>query len=261
MHIVQNVAQVDLVALNNEIKWKTVYQRSGPLPRLLAAQSDYFEGYCPIYRHPIDEYLEPVPFTFTVLLIKQKLEALVDQKFNHCLIQRYRHGMDNIGEHSDKTLDIVPGTVIVNYSVGAKRILVLKPKKGGPKLRFELFDNSAFIMDLETNGKYMHAIRKDNRLTASTNKVFDTPEVHPIQDSNVERISLTFRTIGTFVNMKLRTIYGQGAKDKVNANPISDCKQESQRLLVEFAKENHSKSMYDYKEGFDVIMTRIHETA
>ena len=48
---------------------------------------------------------------------------------NHVLIQLYRSGKDCISEHSDKTIDVVPGSSIVNVSFGARRTMTLRKKK------------------------------------------------------------------------------------------------------------------------------------
>jgi alkylated DNA repair dioxygenase AlkB len=41
------------------------------------------------------------------------------------LIQLYRTGADYISEHSDKTIDVVRGSRIVNVSLGARRTMTL----------------------------------------------------------------------------------------------------------------------------------------
>ncbi len=41
----------------------------------------------------------------------------------------YRDGNDAISEHSDKTIDVVKDSKIVNVSLGAQRVMVLRPKK------------------------------------------------------------------------------------------------------------------------------------
>jgi alkylated DNA repair dioxygenase AlkB len=45
------------------------------------------------------------------------------------LIQLYRTGADYISEHSDKTIDVVRGSFIVNLSLGARRTMTLRTKK------------------------------------------------------------------------------------------------------------------------------------
>lgn len=60
-----------------------------------------------------------MPFSPIVQQIRHRVEEVLNQRVNHVLVQHYRHGGDYISEHSDKTIDIVPGTKIVNVSFGA----------------------------------------------------------------------------------------------------------------------------------------------
>ncbi len=83
----------------------------------------------PLYRHPADESPPLHPFTPTVSLIAQAVSKVVNHPVNHVLIQHYRSGNDYISEHSDKTIDIVRGSNIVNVSVGAQRVMFLRRKK------------------------------------------------------------------------------------------------------------------------------------
>lgn len=77
--------------------------RSGEVPRRVAVQGEIgMNGSIPIYRHPADESPPLLEFTPTVLKIRDELQMLLKQPFNHVLIQLYRSGQDNISEHSDK---------------------------------------------------------------------------------------------------------------------------------------------------------------
>jgi len=63
------------------------------------------------------------------MLISNKIGYVL----NHALIQKYKHGKDNIGEHSDKTIDIDRESSIINFSVGATRTMQLKKKEKNDK--------------------------------------------------------------------------------------------------------------------------------
>jgi hypothetical protein len=97
-------------------------QKGKRVPREISIQGSITiennDEYEPLYRHPADEQPELVSWTPTALKIKERIEEVIQQKINHALIQYYKNGQDNIGEHSDKTLDILLGTNIVNYSLG-----------------------------------------------------------------------------------------------------------------------------------------------
>ena len=89
--------------LKDEVDWQVMSHRSGPVPRRVAVQGEAGEyGDIPLYRHPADESPPLLPFTETVQQIRQEVEALLSQPFNHALIQLYRDGVDNISEHADK---------------------------------------------------------------------------------------------------------------------------------------------------------------
>ena len=202
------------------------------------------------------------------------------------LIQYYRGGNDYISEHSDKTLDIVPGSFIVNVSLGAQRTMILRTKKdpkewmerekgndkekeqensgkgprrvskqpGAPRTmqRIPLPHNSMFVLGEATNRKWLHSIKQDKRLPSllSPEEAF----------CGGERISLTFRHIGTFLGDCETKIWGQGAtsKSKEAAKPVlEDDPEEVERMVFAFGKENHQGEEFDwegvYGAGFDVL--------
>jgi hypothetical protein len=203
---------------------------------------------------------------------------------NHVLIQLYRTGADYISEHSDKTIDVVRGSRIVNLSLGARRTMTLRTKKDitaagsaqgtngehTPDVdgnaaaqrttqRIPLPHNSLFVMGLATNSRWMHSVHTDKR----PENTKDLAERGP-------RISLTFRHIGTFLTtppgptgqeqeqQEQQLIFGQGAtgKTRAEARPVVHGGEAAERLLAAFGAENH-QSEFDwekaYGEGFDVL--------
>ena len=89
--------------LKEEVRWEIMHHRSGQVPRLVAVQGKIDEtGGIPIYRHPADESPAFRPFIPAIEQIRDQIEELLHQPFNHALIQLYRDGIDNISEHSDK---------------------------------------------------------------------------------------------------------------------------------------------------------------
>ena len=188
---------------------------------------------------------------------------------NHVLIQHYRSGRDYISEHSDKTIDVVRGTNIVNVSLGAQRVMTLRTKRdksrqeqqqqqqqsGGSAAprdvqRIPLPHNSMFVMGLQTNAEWLHAINHDNR----PNQTKSEAE----QFNAGERISLTFRLIGTFLTADEKAIYGQGAtrKTREEARPVILGTAEAEKLIQAFGEENQ-RSDFDweanYGMGYDVL--------
>ncbi|EWC48895.1 hypothetical protein DRE_00200 [Drechslerella stenobrocha 248] len=116
--------------LKSEVQWRVMHHRGGEVPRLVAVQGTVAEdGSFPVYRHPADESPPLLPFSKTVEAIRAHVERTLKHPVNHVLIQLYRGGTDYISEHSDKTLDIVRGSSIVNVSLGAQRVMTLRTKK------------------------------------------------------------------------------------------------------------------------------------
>ena len=274
--------------LNNEVQWQKMYHRSGEVPRLVAVQGQIEnDGSIPIYRHPADESPLLLALSKTVLTIRNAAEHAVGHPLNHVLIQLYRSGEDNISEHSDKTLDVVRGSKIVNYSVGARRNMTLRTKKGpgktpspfptgpaaGSTRYYHLFQNpdaqgsaghqrktqtvplphnSLFILGPATNASWLHAIRPDKR-----------PAVEKTEEELAfggSRISLTFRHIGTWLDRHKRLIWGQGAtaKEKSRAMPIIEGNQEKvEDMIYAFGEENHQAKDFDWEKwyggGIDVV--------
>ena len=154
--------------LRDEITWNEMRQKGGRVPRDISVQGTiekhHDDEYEPLYRHPADEQPELISWTPSALIIKQRIEQIIEQKLNHALIQYYRNGKDFIGEHSDKTLDVLLHSNIVNYSLGATRTMILKHKtEQGLKQRIRLPHNSLFVLGWQTNREWTHSIKQDNR--------------------------------------------------------------------------------------------------
>lgn len=184
------------------------------------------------------------------------------------------------------------GTAIVNLSLGASRVLILK-SKGDYVTRLErdeersgaeevetpskrlyqkitLPHNSVFVLGWQSNRDFLHSIRADKRMPS-----LKTPAELACGE---QRISLTFRTIATFVDAA-GNITGQGARragsdhsDIVSSAAGSELEEDStlvatdtfssgpesqsQALLLAFGEENKS-SKFDwekgYGQGFDIV--------
>ena len=232
-----------------------------------------------MYRHPADESPALLPFSPTIAQIRTHVERAIGHPVNHVLIQWYRSGADYISEHSDKTVDIVRGSKIVNVSLGAQRVMTLRRKRdpasasppsanadnnteseddtaphtpGTPRehQRVPLPHNSMFVLGPQTNEAWMHAVRTDKR-PSSTKSAAENA-------FGGERISLTFRHIGTFLSADQTRIWGQGAKGKTReeAGAVVRAGEQAERLIAAFGEENH-RSVFEwerwYGEGFDVV--------
>jgi len=249
--------------VREEVRWQKMYHRTGEVPRLVAVQGEVGQdGSVPVYRHPADESPPLQIFSPMVSRIRDVAAKILQQPLNHVLIQLYRDGQDNISEHSDKTLDIVHGSRIANVSFGAQRIMTLRTKRPARESppsktstrqtqRVPLPHNSMFVLGQKTNMRWLHGVRPDKR--PSTEK--STAELA----FSGERISLTFRHIGTFLNHDLGRIWGQGAcsKSKSDAGKIvKGDAAEIENMIRAFGEENQ-QSHFDwegaYGSGFNVL--------
>ncbi|PWY86591.1 isochorismatase family protein family [Aspergillus sclerotioniger CBS 115572] len=245
--------------IREEVAWQKMYHLSGQVPRLVAVQGlPLADGSIPIYRHPADESPPLQPFTATVNKVRAIVERILGHPLNHALIQLYRDGQDRISEHSDKTLDIVRGSSICNVSLGAQRVMVLRTKgssedseSGRQTQRIPMPHESLFVLGEKTNMRWLHGIRPDKRAEAEKS----------IEERAYEgqRISLTFRHIGTFLDPAGDTIWGQGAvsKSQDGAHPvIHGDAAETERIIRAFGEENHATEFNwegVYGGGFDVV--------
>ena len=302
--------------LKDEVDWQHMSHLGGEVPRLVAVQGTVSpDGSHPVYRHPADESPPLRPFSPTVSALSKVVEERLGHTVNHVLIQLYRGGRDYISEHSDKTLDIVPGSYVANLSLGAERTMVFRTKRpekepsyardpapgseavaaedseevadkgdadtkesgkngadkrgskegdgreGTPRQtqRVRLPHNSLLRMGLKTNAVWLHSIRRDGRL--------DSEKTSAELSFASERISLTFRKIGTFLDSKEEMIWGQGArgKSREEAGKVinggeggrGEAEGEAERMVRAFGVENRMGRGFDwgkwYGEGFDVL--------
>ena len=111
--------------------------------------------------------------------------------------------------------------------------------------------NSVFVLGWRTNGRWLHGIRPDKRM-----KNERSPEELAYEG---ERISLTFRNIGTFTNVERTKIWGQGARSKnqTTAGDVSTTNNtEMEAMILAFGKENQQADFNwdaEYGTGFDVM--------
>jgi alkylated DNA repair dioxygenase AlkB len=222
----------------NEEHFKTLFEwsemriKGSPVSRLLCVQAKKNNnGHYPVYRHPFDEFPKVQDFNFLVLLLRDFIANRLGYDFNHVLIHYYRDGNDHIGKHSDKTLDILPNTPIVNYTVGATRMFELTHKEKKKTLNINLCNNSLLVLGLKTNAKYYHTIKQAQE-TGS-------------------RLSFTFRCIGTFLSEN-NTVYGLGAPKSTTR--IDDKQAMIEAFHFENKLANFDRNKY-YVDGFWSLVT------
>jgi alkylated DNA repair dioxygenase AlkB len=119
---------------------------------------------------------EPQAWTPELMLIKSKLEAIAQCKFNSCLLNLYHDGSEGMGWHSDDEPELVQTAPIASMSLGAARKFSFKHKTDKTNASLILENGSVLIMHAPTQTFWNHSLVKTAR------------PVGP-------RINLTFRAI------------------------------------------------------------------
>ncbi len=168
-----DAAKADILfeRIRAETPWRQEHGRFGPFPRLTAWYAD--TGLTYSYSGVTHE---ATPWTDTLHQIRVKVEAAAATSFNSLLLNRYRAGSDSMGYHADDEPELGVNPVIASVSFGAVRRFVLKHKKTGERLRYDLAHGSLLIMAGTCQHHWIHAVPKTKAELS-------------------ERINLTFRRI------------------------------------------------------------------
>ena len=221
--------------LLSELQWEgMVGSKNEMLPRLQNLQADLpnEKSTLPIYRYPGNysgTEWPTHPWSPTSLSIKrsveQALRPLYAQHMNHCVSNLYRNDNDNTNHHSDKDLDLNGNGMIVSISLGARRMMEVRDRQAPHDVaRVELPEGSMFVLGPYTNARFTHSVlpleghAQDGRVVG-----FCTQGLNEGVECSVEgggRISLTFRDVRTFSDVKSQRLFGQGVTSS-DENPLA----------------------------------------
>ena len=172
----QTEADIFLDILQRETPWQQDALNFGGrqvlIPRLQAWYGDKHShyGYSGLA-------LTPLPWTDTLLTLKQRIEVSSGQVFNSVLLNFYRDGKDSVSWHSDDEAELGLDPVIASLSLGTSRRFELRHRtKTIPKAICELEHGSLLIMGKGLQKHWQHQIPKQPAIQAP-------------------RINLTFRLI------------------------------------------------------------------
>ncbi len=99
--------------------------------------------------------------------IKEGIEMALEETFNFVLVNRYKDGLDHIGEHRDDESDLFPRASIASLSFGQERDFVFKHKDSRGKsarrkdiqpLKVSLRHGSLLVMRHPTNSEWYHSL-------------------------------------------------------------------------------------------------------
>jgi alkylated DNA repair dioxygenase AlkB len=119
-----------------------------------------------------------LPWTSTLLTIKNRVESITKESYNACLLNLYHNGEESMGWHSDNEKEIIAGSSIASLSLGANRKFSFKHKLSKETVSIELENGSLLEMKGSVQAHWWHALIKSKKVTAA-------------------RINLTFRQMHT----------------------------------------------------------------
>ncbi|MDB9511167.1 alpha-ketoglutarate-dependent dioxygenase AlkB [Kamptonema animale CS-326] len=161
-------------SLLTQIEWKQqpikIFGKSVLQPRLTAYYGERAYTYSGVM-------MQPLPWNIPLLQIREKIEPLVNTKFNGVLLNLYRDGQDYMGWHSDDEKDLAVGSVIASLSFGETRRFILRRRDNRQtKVELNLSHGDFLIMGGDTQKFWQHQVPKTTKSTQP-------------------RINLTFRVI------------------------------------------------------------------
>ncbi len=121
-------------------------------------------------------FKKALPWTETLLNLKQLVESKTNEIYNSCLLNLYHDGTEGMSWHSDDEVMLVENASIASLSIGVDRKFGFKHKESKEKVTLLLENGSLIEMKGSTQKFWQHALPK-------TKKVISP------------RINLTFRRI------------------------------------------------------------------
>lgn len=172
-------AQADdwFATLRTDIAWQqhepVIFGRRVKAPRLSAWHGDAGIR----YRYS-GITLDALPWTPTLAVIRDAVQAAVAHEFNSVLLNLYRDGADAMGWHSDDEAELGVDPVIASVSLGACRRFSLRhrTRREVGRIDLDLAHGSLLLMAGQTQRCWQHCLPRSRRI--------DAP-----------RINLTFRRI------------------------------------------------------------------
>ena len=119
-----------------------------------------------------------LPWTSTLLTIKNRVESITKESYNACLLNLYHNGEESMGWHSDNEKEIITNSSIASLSLGANRKFSFKHKLSKETVSIELENGSLLEMKGSVQTHWWHALLKSKKVTEG-------------------RINLTFRQMHT----------------------------------------------------------------
>ena len=138
--------------------WKREGSPSREFPRLTAWYAD--PGLTYAYSGVVHR---AIPWTPTLLAIKERAESSAETSWNSLLLNLYRDGSDSIGFHADNEPELGEDPIVGSVSFGATRRFILKHSATGEKLEFALGHGSLLVMAGTCQHFWKHSVPKTKK--------------------------------------------------------------------------------------------------
>lgn len=119
---------------------------------------------------------QALPWTDSLLLLKNIIEQKTGESYNSCLLNLYHSGAEGMAWHSDDEKDLQENAAIASLTLGAERKFSFKHKESKQVVSLTLKHASLLVMKTCTQKYWLHRL-------PPTKKVLEA------------RINLTFRTM------------------------------------------------------------------
>jgi alkylated DNA repair dioxygenase AlkB len=92
--------------------------------------------------------------------MRAALSERYDQEFLAIGANLYRDGRDSVAWHGDRVARTMPSATIAIVSLGGPRRFLLRPKGGGPSVRYDLASGDLLVMGGSCQRTWQHSVPK-----------------------------------------------------------------------------------------------------
>lgn len=222
--------------LEQECHWGQFTIKGKPLTRTGSFEGIVNENMSvPWLRCPSIENQTIYPMSPIVQAIREKIHNELGGDSNIAKIQKYKDGNVDIKPHTDKILDLNPGTPIYLIRFGVTRTFILQHKVTKEIRKIDMPHDTLLILDYQDNLEWTHAVAQDASITEPG-------------------YSIVFRQSVTFLEESTGIVYGKHTPFKtIQDIHITDKyytkEQQTKELVKMYNKENNNViSLDDYSE-------------
>ena len=104
-----------------------------------------------------------IPWPAFIARLAAEVGDALAWRFNYALVNRYRGGSDMLGWHADDEADLGGEPVIATVSLGAARVLRIRPRRGGASVGGALAHGSLLAMWGRAQRDYKHCVPRTRK--------------------------------------------------------------------------------------------------